>query len=102
MHICGKIENGITQLPSLWYQNSALLPSSNQAPLLCLQLPSTPHFYTVCIQAVSLLGSTSLLNYIADGAVFPNPSLLRALQLGPAPTLWGSVTPSNGWVPACP
>ena len=34
--------------------------------------------------------------FILDGAVFPKPSLLRALWLGPALTLWGSILLNNG------
>ena len=41
----------------------------NQALLLCLWLLSTPHFYTVLIQAVNLTCSTSLPNFIPGGAV---------------------------------
>ena len=44
-------------------------PISNPAPILCLQLPSTPCFYTVCDQAISLPGGTSLLSFISDVAV---------------------------------
>ena len=44
---------------------------------LCLQLPSTPCFYTVCHQAVRLPGGTSLLSFVSDVAVFPDPLLLR-------------------------
>ena len=50
---------------------------SNCAPILCLQLPSTSYFYTVLDQAIRLPGGTSLLSFISDAAVFPNPSLLR-------------------------
>ena len=95
-------ENVFTQVPSLWHGNTALSTTSIQAPLFCLQFPSTPCFYNVHVQAVSLPGSTSLLNFISNGAVFPNPSLLKALWRGPAPTLWGRVLLSNGQVPACP
>ena len=47
---------------------------SNPAPVLCLQLLSTPHFYSVCDQAPSI---TSLLSFVSDAAVFPGPLLLR-------------------------
>ena len=47
---------------------------SNCAPVLCPRLPFTPHFFTVRDQAP---GSTSLLSFISDVAVFPDPSLLR-------------------------
>ena len=44
----------------------------------------------------------SLSNFISDGVVFPNPSLLRTLLLGPTPTIWGRVSLSNGWMLAYP
>ena len=69
-------ENGVTQLPSVSYQNSVLSPTCNQARLLCLWLPSTTCFYTVCDKAIRLPGGTSILSFISV-AVFPNPSLLR-------------------------
>ena len=47
---------------------------SNHPPVLCLRLPSTPRFYTVCDQAP---GSTSLLSFVSDAAVFPDPLFLR-------------------------
>ena len=34
--------------------------------------------------------------------MFPNPSLLRTLLLGPTPTIWGRVSLSNGWMLAYP
>ena len=46
----------------------------DHAPVLCLRLPSTPRFYTVRDPAA---GSTSLLSFISDAAVFPDPLLLR-------------------------
>ena len=49
-------------------------PISNWAPLLCLQLSSTPCFFTVCDQAP---GSTSLPSFVSDAAVFPGPLLLK-------------------------
>ena len=49
-------------------------PISNRAPVLCLQLPSTPRFYTVCDQAP---GSTSLLSFVSDVADFPGAPFLR-------------------------
>ena len=98
----GRGEYGITQLPNFWHRNSALSPTCNQAPLLCLRLLPPSCFYTVPVQAISLTGSTSILNFNSDGAAFPNPSLLRTLWLGPTPTLWGRVLLSNGWVLTCP
>ena len=99
MHV--RSENNITQPPSFWHRNSALIPTHKQATIPCLRILSTPHFYTVCVQAVSL-PDTSLPNFISDGTVFPNPSLLRTLWLGPAPTLWERVSLSNGQMQACP
>ena len=58
-------------------------------------------FYTFHVQAISLPDDTSLTNFISDGSVFPIPSLLRTLWLGPALTLLGRVFLSNGWVLAC-
>ena len=49
-------------------------PVSNCALVLCLQLLSTPCFYTVCDQTP---GSTSLLSFVSDAAVFPAPLILR-------------------------
>ena len=68
MHMRGSGENGATQLPSLF----SLI--SNRAPVLCLQLSPTPHFFTVHDQAP---GSTSLLSFVSDAAVFPGPLLLK-------------------------
>ena len=59
------------------------LTIGNQTPLLCLQFPSTPCFYTVCDQAVRLPGDTSLLSFISNMAVFSNPSLLRDCSFDP-------------------
>ena len=39
---------------------------------------------------------------LSQMGLFPNPSLLRSLQLRPALTLWGRISLSNGLVPACP
>ena len=50
---------------------------SSCAHVLCLQLLSTLHFYTVLDQAIRLPDGTSLLSFISDGAMFHNPSLLR-------------------------
>ena len=46
---------------------------SNRTPLLCLRLPYSPCFYTACDQAP---GRTSLLSFVSDAAVFPDPLLL--------------------------
>ena len=55
----------------------------NCTPILCLRLPSTPRFYTVGDQAIRLLSNTSLLSFISDAAVFPNPSFLRDCSFDP-------------------
>ena len=68
MRLRGSCENGATQLPSLFSR------ISNRALVLHLQLSSTPHFFTLCDQAP---GSTSLLSFVSDAAVFPGPLLLR-------------------------
>ena len=47
---------------------------SNRAPVLCLWLLSTPWVYTLRDQAP---GSTSLLSFTSDAAVFPDALLLR-------------------------
>ncbi|XP_042814626.1 keratin-associated protein 10-7-like isoform X2 [Panthera tigris] len=56
-------------------------PVSNCTSILCLRLPFTPCFYTVCDQAP---GSTSLLSSVSDAAVFPDPSLLRDCGFDPS------------------
>ena len=53
---------------------------SNRAPVLRLWLLSSPHFHTVCDQAP---GSTSLLCFVSDAAVFPGPLLLRDCGFDP-------------------
>ena len=55
----------------------------DRAPLLCLQLPSAPHLYTVYDQAVRLPVGTALLSCISDVAVFPDPSPLRDCGFDP-------------------
>ena len=59
---------------------SLLSLTSKPAPVLCLRLPSTPCFYTIRDQAP---GSTSLLSFISDAAVFPDPFLLRDCGFDP-------------------
>ena len=61
---------------------------SSREPILHLQLSSTTRFFTVCDQVP---GSTSLLNFISDVAVFPGPLLLRDWGFGPfRPSVGGS------------
>ena len=55
-------------------------PISNSIPVLCLRLLSTPRFYTVCDQAP---GSTFLLSFISDAAVFSDPLFLRDCSFDP-------------------
>ena len=55
-------------------------PISNHVPVLCLQLSSTPCFYTICDQAP---GSTSLLSFVSVAAVFHGPLLLRDCVFDP-------------------
>ena len=76
MRLRGRVGNGIPQLP-VSSTRSLFFPISNSAPVLRLQLPSIPRFYTVRGQAVRLPGGTFLLTFIPDAAVFPAPSLLR-------------------------
>ena len=91
-----------TQLPSLWHRNFAWSLMGDQASLLCLRPLSSPCLYPVHVQGVLLPGSTSLLSFISDGDVFPNPSFQRTLQVGPTLTLWGNVSLSNGQLaPEC-
>ena len=70
----GSDENGATQLPSVfsWI--------SSHAPILCLQLLSTPRFFTVCNQAP---GSTSLPSFVSDAAVFPGSLFLKDCSFDP-------------------
>ena len=68
MHMSGISKNGATQLPSLF----SLI--SSHEPVLCLQLSSTTRFFTLRDQAP---GSTSLLSFVSDTAVFPGPLLLK-------------------------
>ena len=49
-------------------------PISNHTLILCLQLSSTPHFFTVGDQAS---GGISLPSFVSDAAVFPSPLLLK-------------------------
>ena len=55
----------------------------NCTPILCLRCLSTPRFYTVGEQAIRLLSDTSLLSFISDAAVFPDPSFLRDCSFDP-------------------
>ena len=61
---------------------------SNCAPVLCLQLSSTPRFCTVCDQAP---GSTSLQSFVSDAAVFPGPLFWKDCVFDPfCPSVGGS------------
>ena len=71
-------KNGVTQ-PPVSYQIS-VLPDKQLRTVLCLRLPSIPCFYTLRDQAP---GSTSLLSFISDAGVFPDPVFLRDCSLEP-------------------
>ena len=63
-------------------------PVSNHTPVLCLQLSSTPRFFTVHDQTP---GSTSFLSFVLDVAVFPVPLLLKDCGFDPfRPSAGGS------------
>ena len=84
MHTRGSGENSdpVSSIKTLFS------PTSNPAPILCLQLQSIPHFYTVHDQVP---GNTSLLSFVSDVAVFPDPLLLRDCGFGPfCPSAGGS------------
>ena len=80
MRMRGGSEHGIAQLPSLCNMGTLFSPISNCTPVLCLQLLSTPCFFTVGDQAP---GSTSVLSLISDAAVFPGPLLLKHCGFDP-------------------
>ena len=61
----------------------------------------SPLLHCACLSC-QLASSIFLLNFILDGAVFPHPSLMRPLRLGPAMLFWGRFSLSNGPVLACP
>ena len=83
MRMCGSGENGATQLPSLFSQNS------NCAPVLCLQLLFTPHSFTLRDQAP---GSTSLPSFVSNVAVFLAPYFQRSAALTRSAPLWEGLT----------
>ena len=56
-------------------------PISNRASVLCLQLLSTPRFFTVRDQVP---GSTSLPSFVSDVAVFSGPLLLKECGFDPS------------------
>ena len=74
MRMHGTGENGATQEPSLFSR------ISNRAPILCLQLSSTPRFFTLRDQAP---GSTSLPSFVSLAAVFPGPVLPKDCGFDP-------------------
>ena len=69
---------GVVKMVSPSYPVSSIRtlfsPISNCAPVLCLQLSPTSRFCTVIDQ---FPGSTSLLSFVSDVAVFPGLLLLR-------------------------
>ena len=61
---------------------------SNRTLILCLQLSSTPHLFTVGTQAP---GNTSPLSFVSDAAVFPGLLLLKDCGFDPfLPSVGGS------------
>ena len=88
VHMCVCIGTGQVKMasPSFLVSSIRTLCSHQpeiEHPLLCLQLLSIPCLYTVHNQVISLPSCTSLPNFISGGAMFPNPSFLRALWLEP-------------------
>ena len=86
-----------------------LSPTGNQAPRLCLPLPSTPRFNAVGDQAARLPGGTCLLSFISDAAGFPDPSLLRACSFdrlgssgGGSPEQWPGASLTQERSQDCP
>ena len=75
---------GVVKIASPSYPVSSILTLfsliSNRAPVLCLRLPSTLHFYTVHDQAPD---STSLPSFVSNVAVFLNSLLLRDCGFDP-------------------
>ena len=70
MRMNAGVENGVTQIPSLGTLFSLIY---NGTPFVSGFCPR-PRFYPVRDQT---LGSTSLLSFISDVAVFPDPLFLR-------------------------
>ena len=63
-------------------------PISDHALVLCLQLSSTPCFFTVGDQAS---GGISLPSFVSDAAVFPSPLLPKDCGFDPLrPSAGGS------------
>ena len=75
---CLRAWAGVVKMASPNYPVSSIRtlfsPISNCAPVLCLQLSPTSRFCTVIDQ---FPGSTSLLSFVSDVAVFPGLLLLR-------------------------
>ena len=67
-------ETRATQLTSLFSR------ISNHATILCLQLLCTPRFFTLRDQVP---GSTALLSFVSDAAVFPDPLLPKDCGFDP-------------------
>ena len=89
-----KMESPIYPVSSI---RTLICPISNREPVLCIQLLSTPCFYTVCDQAP---GRTSLLGFISDAAVFPDLLFLRYCGFDPfSPSAEGSHGAMAGWRP---
>ena len=71
-HMCSSGENGVTQVPSLFSQ------ISNRAPVLCLQLFSTPCFFTLHDQpqAVPLSRVLSQMRLFSPASYFQRTEAL--------------------------
>ena len=101
MRLRGSRKNGVTRLPGLFSQ------ITNRAPVLCLQLSSTPRFSILRDQAP---GSTSLPSFVSGVAVFPGPLLPEDGGFDPLrPSAGGSHQqwpneqwPNIGCTQACP
>ena len=66
----------------------SVLPISSRAPILCLQLSTTPRFFPLRDQAP---GSRSLPSFVSDAAVFPGPLLTKGCGFSPfRPSAGGS------------
>ena len=97
MHMLRRGANGVTQLLSLWLQNSALSPIDKHTSFVWGFCP-LPTKRSMSKPARWHLSPKFYLRW----AVFPNPLLLRSLWLGPTPPFWERVSPNNGWVLDCP
>ena len=85
MHRSGKMASPSYPASSIGTLFSTII---NCAPVLCLQLPSTPGFFTV---RDLVPGSPSLPSPVSDAAVFPDPLLPKDRGFDPfRPSAGGS------------